>query len=245
MTGTRRNAFFLVILVLFIAILGCSLTQQGSEGGDEPPDEPAPMATEVPTFPEEDVKVTEPGGAEVAIAAGALSNEADVVVEDIGDGVPFTGGSPMSPASAEYLVEFGDAQQIGEIRMTVPLNGAAKQAAVEGSFVYLVWTEPEGSTPSVVGARVVEDKIQFPIVGAGKYQVFKILHHGALMELVSIYDPLAVPTYQQRTPAWCSPTAMTNLANYHQGGWLTSGFGAVWGESSNWYLAGKAGQPFD
>lgn len=173
MTGYRRSAIFLVILLLLLAILACSLTQQGPEGGDEPPEEPTPTATEAPTFPEEDVTVSEPGGAEVAIAAGALSGEAEVAVEDIGEGVPFTGGSPMSPASAEYLVEFGDAQQIGEIRMTVPLDGAAKQAAVESSFVYLVWTEPEGSTPSVVGARVVEDKIQFPIVGAGKYQVFR------------------------------------------------------------------------
>ena len=245
MTGSRRSAIYLVILLLLLTILACSLTQQGTDGGDEPPEEPAPTATEAPTFPEADMTFSEPGGAELAIAAGALSTEAEVVVEDIGEGVPFAGGSPMSPASAEYLVEFGDAQQIGEIRMTIPKNDNAKQAAVEGPFVYLVWTEPEGSTPSVVGARVVEDKIQFPIVGAGKYQVFKILHHGALMEMVSIYDPLAVPTYQQRTPAWCSPTAMTNLANYHQGGWLTSGFGAVWGESSNWYLAGKAGQPFD
>lgn len=272
MTGSRRSAIFLVILVLLIAILSCTLTEGGSEEGDVQPEDPTP--TIASSFPEEDIKVTEPGGAEVAIAAGALSGEADVVVEDIGEGVPFTGGSPMSPASAEYLVEFGDAQQIGEIRMTVPLNGAEATTKVNGSgflastnaqdstptaplngaegdtevdgMNFLVWTEPEDSTPSVVGARVVGgNMIQFPIVGAGKYQVFKIINHGALMEMVSLYDPLAVPTYQQRTPAWCSPTAMTNVVNYHQGGWLTSGFGAVWGESSNWYLAGKAGQPFD
>ncbi|MBG7610122.1 MAG: hypothetical protein IZT55_04565 [Anaerolineae bacterium] len=38
---------------------------------------------------------------------------------------------------------------------------------------------------------------------------------------------------------------MTNVVNYHQGGWPVGGYGAVWGESSNWFLAGKAGQPFD
>ncbi|MDF1501078.1 MAG: C39 family peptidase [Anaerolineales bacterium] len=159
--------------------------------------------------------------------------------------MPFSAGSPLTPASAEYVVDFGDAQQIGQIRMTVPLEGSAKEAAPEGSFVYMVWAEPTAGFPSVVGARVVEEGIHFPVVGAGKYQVFKLLDHEALLQMVSLYDPLAVPTYQQRTPAWCSPTAMTNVVNYHQGSWPVGGFGAVWGESSNWYLAGKAGQPFN
>ncbi len=272
MAGSRRSAIFLVIIFLLIAILSCTLPGGRSEGGDGPPEDPTPTAA--PTFPEEDMKVSEPGGAVLAIAAGALSGDAEIAIENIGEGVPFSGDSPMNPASAEYLVEFGDAQQIGEIRMTVPLNGAEGATEVDDSgFLvsanpqgstptvplngpegemgvdgvdFLVWSEPQGSTPSVVGARVVDDTmIQFPIVGAGKYQVFKIINHGALMEMVSLYDPLAVPTYPQRTPAWCSPTAMTNVVNYHQGGWPVGGFGAVWGESSNWFLAGKAGQPFN
>ncbi len=86
----------------------------------------------------------------------------------------------------------------------------------------------------------------FPIVGAGKYQVFKMhLTSTACCNSWAIFDPLAVPTYQQRTPAWCSPTAMTDLANYHQGIWPAGDLASNWGESSNYYLAGKAGQPFN
>ena len=245
MAGSRRSAFFLVILLLLIAILSCTLTQGGSEGGDEPPEDPTPTAAAASTFPEEDVTVSEPGGAILTVAAGALSDDAEVAVENIGEGVPFASGSPFSAASPEYMVELGDANQVGSILMSVPLNVGAKQAAVNPSYVYLAWTEPTGGTPSVVGVLVEEDTAIFPIVGKGKYQVFKLIAHESLVDLISLYDPLAVPTYPQRTPAWCSPTAMTNVVNYHQGGWPVGGFGAVWGESSNWFLAGKAGQPFN
>ncbi len=245
MAGSRRSAFFLVILLLLIAILSCTLTQGGSEGGDEPPEDPTPTAAAASTFPEEDVTVSEPGGAILTVAAGALSDDAEVAVENIGEGVPFASGSPFSAASPEYMVELGDANQVGSILMSVPLNVGAKQAAGNPSYVYLAWTEPTGGTPSVVGVLVEEDTAIFPIVGKGKYQVFKLIAHESLVDLISLYDPLAVPTYPQRTPAWCSPTAMTNVVNYHQGGWPVGGFGAVWGESSNWFLAGKAGQPFN
>ena len=245
MAGSRRSAFFLVILLLLMAILSCTLTQGGSEGGDEPPEDPTPTAAAASTFPEEDVTVSEPGGAVLTVAAGALSDDAEVAVENIGEGVPFASGSPFSAASPEYMVELGDADQVGSILMSVPLNVGAKQAAVNPSYVYLAWTEPTGGTPSVVGVLVEEDTAIFPIVGKGKYQVFKLIAHESLVDLISLYDPLAVPTYPQRTPAWCSPTAMTNVVNYHQGGWPVGGFGAVWGESSNWFLAGKAGQPFN
>jgi hypothetical protein len=245
MFHNRKAILFFVVLSLLAAILGCSLFGEQAEEGEPVSEVPTATPTELPAFPADTVTVSEPGGAEVSVAAGALSGAAEVAVEDVGEGESFAGGSPLSAASAEYFVDLGDAQQIGEILMTVPFEGEAKDAAVNGSYAYLVWTEPVGGTPSVVGARPVEDKLQFPVVGAGKYQVFKLLNHEALMQLVSIYDPLAVPTYQQRTPAWCSPTAMTNVVNYHVGGWPVGGFGAVWGESSNYYLAGKAGQPFD
>jgi hypothetical protein len=245
MIQSRKHIFFLVLLVILIVTLSCSLTEEPAGEGEPVADAPTATPTEPSAYPEEAISASEPGGAEVSVAAGALSEQAEVAVEEVGKGEPFAAGSPFSPASAEYFVDLGDAQQIGQIHMTVPFEGEAKDAAVEGSYTYLVWTEPVGGTPSVVGARLVEDKILFPVVGAGKYQVYKLINHAALVEMVSIYDPLAVPTYQQRTPAWCSPTAMTNLANYHQGGWPVGGFGAVWGESSNYYLAGKAGQPFD
>lgn len=245
MIGFRRKAIFLVILVLLIATLSCSLTQQGSKGGEEPPEEPTPTATEAPIFPEEDITISEPGGAVLAVAAGAMSDDVEVAVENIGEGVPFAGDTPLSAASAEYFVDLGEADQVGEITMTVPLNGDVKQAATTPSHVYLTWTEPIDGVPSVVGAIAKEGEATFPIVGQGKYQVFKLLSHEALMEIIIIFDPLAVPTYPQRTPAWCSPTAMTNLVQFHSGSWPAGGYGNIWGESSNWYLAGKAGQAYD
>jgi hypothetical protein len=132
--------------------------------------------------------------------------------------------------------------------MTVPLYGVTKDAApgaASDANVYLTWTEPTGGTPSVVGTIVEEGQATFPVVGEGKYQVLSLLSHEALFKRISAFEPLAVPTYPQMTPSWCSPTAMTNVVNFHQGSWPVGGLGAVWGESSNWYLAGKAGQPFN
>jgi len=248
MIRSEKRSYLLVSLVLLLAILGCSLTESRQAAATEPPEasESATIeATTPPEYPPEPLTVTEPGGAELSIAAGALSGEGQAAIEDLGGGVPFSGDSPLSAASAEYSVDFGGVQQIGQIRMTVPLEGATKQSAAEAGQVYLAWAQPPEGAAAVVGVLQVDEGLQFPVIGAGKYQVFKLLSHEALMQLVSIYDPLAVPTYQQRTPAWCSPTAMTDLVNFHQGSWPVGGFGAVWGESSNYYLAGKAGQPFN
>jgi hypothetical protein len=181
----------------------------------------------------------------LTIAVGALSGEGQVAIEDLGAGVPFSGDSPLSSASTEYSVDFGGAQQIGQIRMTVPLSGETKVSASDTKQAYMVWAESPGGPPSVVGAHVVEQGIQFPIIGAGKYQVFQLVSHEALLAALGLHAPLTVPTYPQMTSSWCSPTALTDLVNYHQGSWPVGGFGAVWGESSNWYLAGKAGQPFN
>ena len=244
MNWNRRTIYLLVILALFAATLSCNFTGDQAGGEGEAQDEPPSTATAAPIFPEEPLTIDEPGGAVLTVDAGALSDDVEVAIDDLGEGVPFASESPFSAASAEYMVDFGEADQVGSILMTVPLNGNAKQAAVNPSNVYLAWAEPTGGTPSVVGVMVEEGMATFPIVGMGKYQVYKLIAHEALLDLVSIYDPLAVPTYPQRTPAWCSPTALTNVVNYHQGSWPVGGFGAVWGESSNWYLAGKAGQPF-
>ncbi len=245
MKNSRRYLFLFAIISLFVVTLSCRLTEDRSVEENEAPEEPIPTVTPSPIFPQEPLTIDEPGGAALTVDAGALSEDVEVVIEEIGEGVPFGSGSPFTSASQEYMVDLGDAQQVGSILMTVPLNSGGKQAAVKSSYVYLAWTEPTSGTPSVVGVHVEEDMATFPDVGPGKYQVYKLIAHAALMEMVSIYDPLAVPTYQQRTPAWCSPTAMTNIVNYYQGSWPVGGFGAVWGESSNWYLAGKAGQPFN
>ena len=68
MAGSRRSAIFLVILSLLFSILSCDLTQQGSGGGDEPPEDPTPTAA--PTFPEEDIKV----GMEMETGVNTLPN---------------------------------------------------------------------------------------------------------------------------------------------------------------------------
>ncbi|MEJ2013647.1 MAG: hypothetical protein P8X64_15670 [Anaerolineales bacterium] len=248
MKAANKRALLLVLAVLLLAILACSLTESGPPEEAIPPQDTSTPATEEPSsevYPPEPVTVQEPGGAELAIAAGALSGEAQVRLEQSGEGTPFAAGSPLSAASSEYSVDYGDAQQTGQVLLTVPLEDGTKLSASTPGQVYLAWAQPPQGTPAVVGVHVVENGLQFPVIGAGKYQVYKLLAHDALMQLVSIYDPLAVPTYQQRTPAWCSPTAMTDLANFHQGSWPVGGFGAVWGESSNYYLAGKAGQPFN
>jgi hypothetical protein len=211
----------------------------------ELPQEPVTEEPGLAQFPPEPLIITEPGGAELVVGPGSLSQEAEVQIENSGDGIPFAEGSPFSAASSEFTVDLGGAIQIGQIRMTVPVAGGTKASASVAEKAYAVWAEPPGGTPSLVGAHVEEGKATFPVIGGGKYQVFALTAHPALMNIVSIYDPLTVPTYRQETPAWCSPTALTDLVNYHQGSWPVGGFGAVWGESSNWYLAGKAGQPFN
>ena len=198
-------------------------------------------------YPNKEFVVDEPGGAEVHLDSGALDQKEKVTVEDVGPGEPFGGSSPLTPASNEYVVEFGDAEQIGGMTMTVPLNSSGKTTAPMAARdrVYATYAEPYNGTPSMVGTIVEGNQATFAVVGPGKYQVYSILNHEALLLLASIFEPLSVPTYRQNTPAWCSPTAMTNLVQYHEGGWPAGGLGAVWGESSNYYLAGQATQPFD
>ncbi len=198
-------------------------------------------------YPTKELIVDEPGGAEVHLDSGALDQKGKVTVEDVGPGEPFGGANPLTPASNEYVVDFGEAEQIGGMTMTVPLKTTGKTSAPMASEdrVYATYAEPYNGTPSLVGTIVEGNQATFAVVGPGKYQVYSILNHEALLQITSIFEPLAVPTYRQNTPAWCSPTAMTNLAQFHEGGWPAGDIGAVWGESSNYYLAGKASQPFD
>lgn len=229
----------LLVLIMLATGLACGLSP-AILGGD--PAETVPADQESPSPGR---TVSEPGGAVLTLQEGALSEETDVSLHEIGTGEPFTAVSPFTAASHEYEVDFGGASQTGEITMTVPLNGSAKEAAPAQDQVFLVWNEPEAQPPSVIGAKVEDGKATFPVVGSGRYQLFAIASPEALQSIVSLFDPLTVPTYPQRTPAWCSPTALTDLVQYHQGAWPSGGFGSVWGESSNWYLAGQAGQPFD
>ncbi|NOQ40750.1 MAG: hypothetical protein GQ562_10580 [Anaerolineales bacterium] len=235
MNGKRNLLFLIASLVILAVLTSCAMVEK--------PDEAEPTETAEIKFPLEELVIEGPEGTEIFIGPSSLSKEVEVKVEDLGEGTPFDTKSPFNAASAEYYVDLGDADQIGEMTMTVPLFGVTKLSAPASSdLAYLTWTEPEEGSPSVVGTIVENNQATFPLVGAGKYQVFSLQSHAALLELVSIFDPLAVPTYPQKTPAWCSPTAMTNLAQYHQGAWPAGGLGSAWGESSNWYLAGNAGQ---
>jgi len=229
MKKSSRLSSFLYILLLGILLTSCTWFSGSVE------------------YPTKELVVDEPGGAEVHLDPGALDRKEKVTVEDLGSGEPFGGSSPLTPASNEYVVDFGDAEQIGGMTMTVPLNASGKTSALvaAGDRVYATYAEPFNGTPSVVGTIVEGNQATFAVVGPGKYQVYSILNHEALYQLASIFEPLAVPTYKQNTPAWCSPTAMTNLVQFHEGGWPAGGLGAAWGESSNYYLAGKASQPFD
>ena len=239
--NTKRNVFLLVSILIILSLIS-SCTLFGKTESEEPPDLPVEEPVD---YPLEEMVISGPNGSEVFVDSGALSQEAEVVVEEHGEGIPFGTASPFNTSSPEYSVDLGEAEQIGKITMTVPLAGAGKLSAPAAGtdLVYVTWTEPEEGYPSVVGTIVENNIATFPVVGSGIYQVFSLKSHTALMEMISIFDPLAVPTYRQMTPAWCSPTAMTNLIQYHQGAWPAGGLGSVWGESSNWYLAGKTGQP--
>lgn len=241
----KQRAVIFPILALVTASLSCRFSAAEQPLSTEPPADSTATESAISIYPEEPLTVSEPGGAELTVAPGALSEQAVVTLEEVGEGVPFASGSPLMPASMEYELDFGDAEQTGQIIMTIPLSGGGKVSQSGPAQTYLVWAEPFEGTPSVVGAAVEGNAVKLPVIGPGKYQVHSLFASSVLQELFSIYDPLTVPTYPQRTPAWCSPTAMTDLVNYHQGTWPVGGFGAVWGESSNWYLAGKAGQPFN
>ncbi|MBN1266569.1 MAG: hypothetical protein JXA25_13820 [Anaerolineales bacterium] len=248
MKGSRSRFFVFLIVSLLLLSIACPLGGAQAEEGVVPSVEPTSSGAgeeETSAFVSEAQEIEEPGGAVLTVAEGALNGAADVSLEDVGEGVPFAEGSPFEAAGSEYRVDLGEAQQIGEITLTVPLDGALKQDAALVDFVYLAWTEPVEGLPSVVGVMVEDDTATMPVVGDGIYQVFALKSHQALLSITSIYDPLVVPTYPQRTSSWCSPTALTNLVQYHEGAWPVGGLGSTWGESSNWYLTGKAGQAFD
>jgi hypothetical protein len=245
MFHNRKTIPLFVVLLILGGILGCRLFGEPAGDEGETPEEPTPKEAEAPTYPVDSQTIEAPEGASLKLDAGSLSDAAEVTYEQLGEGNAITAESALSAASLEYLVDFGPAEQIGSILMTVPLNGITNDTTMSDMYTYLAWAEPDAGISSVVGVKVEGNNATFPVVGAGTYQVFKLLSHPALFDLIGPLEPLAVPTYPQITSSWCSPTALSNLVNYHQGSWPVGGFGAVWGESSNWYLAGKAGQPFN
>ena len=230
----------LLLLALALGILACSL---GSTSSLAPGIEPT--ATPEPGFVSAEVggQLEGPLGVQLVAEAGGLSADALVAITVAGEGVPFPDVSPLDAAGPEFEVDLGGAEATGLITLSIPLTETVGRQAAQaaGQPVYVAQTYTEDGTPWMLGVEVEDGTATFQIVSSGMYQLYKMVP--ALIPI--IYTPLNVPSYAQHTPAWCSPTAMTDLVQFHQGGWPAGGDGSLWGESSNWYLAGKAGQPFN
>lgn len=238
----KRLVLF-VIVIFFIGSQSCNLTQKPSTQS------PAEMMTSgTPGITTG--TINGPGGMVLNLEGKALSDNAKVKLEVIEVSELTWEDSPFQAASKEYSVSFGDGEQVGNITLTVPLNSptangsltASLVAMPASSFAYAVWSYPDSGIPSIVGAIVDQNHATFPVVGPGKYQVLQIPSSSELIKKVDVTEPLSAPSYPQFTPSWCSTTTMTDLAGYHEGAWPPGDLGSTWGESSNWYLAGKAGQ---
>lgn len=223
----------LLLLALALGALACTLGRLAA-------------STSTPTPPgflsaDSGGQVAGPEGTLLEAEPGALSLDADVRITVAGEGVPFPEASPLDPASAEFEVDLGGAEPVGLVTFSIPLPEARAAEAKATEAVYLAQTYLPDGTPRMLGVRAEAGRATFQIVDSGMYQLYKILTPAFPVQ----YLPLHVPSYAQHTPAWCSPTALTDLVQYHQGAWPSGGDGSQWGESSNWYLAGQAAQPFN
>jgi hypothetical protein len=246
-TNRFPRIILLILAALALAALACTIPL-----GAEPPAPEGP-AVSARIGAAEGGSIEGPGGSVVTIAPAALSQDAEVTVQELGAGEAIAPWSALSPASLEYQIELGEAEQVGEVIVSLPLAGGTGGAAQpEDKVFYVAWVEPEIGAPNLIGSRKGANDaspvgnvptVEFPLVGSGKYQVFKLIDPSILAQALGLYEPLAVPTYRQNTPAWCSPTALTDLAQFHQEAWPVGGQGSVWGESANFWLAGQAGQP--
>lgn len=189
-------------------------------------------------------QIVGPDGVVFEAPAGGLTQDTTIRIQNSGAGEPFNDASPLESASPEYTVDLGAAEPVRGLTLTVPLpqaNLGDRLAAAAAEPIYVGRTFTEDGTARMLGAKIENGKATMPVVAAGKYQLYMILKPF----LVGPPAPLHVPSYPQLTPAWCSPTALTDLAQFHQGAWPVGGDGGLFGESSNYYLAGKASQPFD
>jgi hypothetical protein len=225
----------LIFVLLAASMLACSINGLlgGAAGGSGGPGE---------VEAEQGGEVSGPDGTVLTIPPGGISQNASVEIRNVGPNESMPADSPFTPASDEYEIDLGQAEQSGPITMSLPM--ASKGGSLQTPPAnYVVFAEPEGYLPSLVGAELESESLTFPVVGSGVYQVFAIVNADVLGSLTGIYEPLSVPSYPQKAPDWCSPTALTDLVQYHQGSWPVGGVGSEWGESSNWWLAGKASQP--
>jgi hypothetical protein len=235
-----------LLLVLLSTVAAC--TPGGGTAGTRTPTEAssgqgAGAAAEVAAG--QGGTISLPGGVQLEIPAGALSQDARVALTDLGPAEPPTAGHPIVFSSGVVSLDLGGATLEEPATLSFPLaaGGVSLISASNASHpVYAVVTQSDEGYMELLGATVEDNKAQAHAFKPGQYALVAVPN---LDDLFSFLDPLQVPSYGQKTPAWCSPTAMTDLAAYHEGAWPAGGDGSVFGESSNWYLAGNAGQPFD
>ncbi|MEX0787974.1 MAG: hypothetical protein WD040_04165 [Anaerolineales bacterium] len=233
------------LTLLGLAALACSLT--GSTDSTIPP---TPITDSGFLSAESGGRIEGPQGATLEAEPGGLTMDTVATITVAGDGVPFAEASPLQQVSPEFMVDLGEAEATGLVTLSLPLPTASqsmnreaslpRESAQAGGPIYVAQTYNDEGVPRMLGVMVESDRATFQVLDTGLYQLYKIVPY-----LTTVFDPLHVPSYAQHTPAWCSPTALTDLVQYHEGSWPAGGDGSVWGESSNWYLAGQAAQPFD
>ncbi|MBN1122438.1 MAG: hypothetical protein JXJ17_15285 [Anaerolineae bacterium] len=233
---TRRTTFRTIVLaslLILLTVQGCNLpsrTANQSAGY-------LVKAAEGGTFEWPDVGTLE-------IPAGALSQDTQVNASPSGEEVPFPPESSFTLIGDEVEIDLGGVPLTGHLTMTYTLP---PDTPVGDSTLFIIARTyaPDG-TPMALGAIRDGLELRFPVIGEGFYQLFTIEKpdYAALSEsLAEIREPLTVPTYPQVASDWCSPTALTMMAQYHEGAWPAGGTGSKWGETSSWYLTGLAHQP--
>jgi hypothetical protein len=237
----------LVSLALLAEMLACS---QGSPAPAEQPRDAEPTPATVTAAPKtaptlHSSEIHGPQGLTLTLDGQALTDNAEVRLDVLLDGGPSTEGTPFEKVGPAFRVDFGEGDQIRGMVLTIPLSVLPGFDIRGDRLVHAAWAQPDAGLPSMVGVLVDQNRaaISVPIVGAGEYQVLGILLPVGVEP--AVWKPLAVPTYKQMGCRWCSTTALTDVAGYHEGEWPAGGYGSTWGESSNWYLAGLAGQPCD
>jgi hypothetical protein len=235
----------LVVLALLAGSLGCG--QLGGAPTAQPEAaKPTPTAETARPTPTEPVITTinGPEGMVLTLEGEALTENAEVTLEVLTESDLSTADTPFEAVGPEFRVGFGEGEQIGGIILTVPLSILRRLQIPPEPYVHAAWARPDMGLPSMVGVLLDEemDLASMPIVGPGRYQIVQILQPDSAAVEPLAWQPLAVPSYWQQSCGWCSTTTITDVAGYHEGAWPSGGYGGVWGESSQWYLAGLGGQ---
>lgn len=229
---------FRTIMALFVLFLLAVLSANCS------PTSTPPSAISTSTTEADSETLAGPEGMLLTLEGKAVEIAPAVEMEVLADDTPALENTPFEAASPVYRLMLDSQPFSGGITLAVPFSGIADTSPGR-LFHYAALVMTETSSPVLVGAVVDGDLIHFPVIGSGRYQVLRVpVLDGSAFEAI-VTQPLSVPSYPQMTPSWCSTTTMTDLAGYHEGAWPSGGLGSLWGESSNWYLAGLGGQAYN